>query len=140
MISLDELQALGVGSSRPERLLVATPCQYDGVDFPQSVPHVEIEAAQWLVEIGVRLLGVNVPSVDPLDSQTLDSHHALMNGGVHIVETLVPFRSSARSVRLCCRSAPHHWRRRITGAGAHEASPIVRPRATSGRKSSLRVC
>lgn len=87
-IRRDELRDLGVGAARPERLLVATPRQYDGEHFPESAPYVEVGAARWLAEIGVRLLGVNVPSVDPLDSRALEAHHALLDAGVLILENL----------------------------------------------------
>jgi arylformamidase len=88
-ITLAELEALGVADARPARLLIATPEQYDGVHFPTRIPHLDGEAADWLArEIGVRLVGVNVPSVDPLDSRDLPAHHALFRGGAMLVENL----------------------------------------------------
>ena len=42
----------------------------------------------WLADRGVRLIGVDLPSVDPLDSKTLDVHHALGRRGIIIVEGL----------------------------------------------------
>lgn len=37
---------------------------------------------------GVRLFGTDCPSVDPLDSKTLDAHHALYAWGISILEGL----------------------------------------------------
>ena len=42
----------------------------------------------WLADRGVRLIGVDLPSVDPLDSKSLDVHHALGRRGIVIVEGL----------------------------------------------------
>ena len=83
-----ELLALGIEHSPVERLLIATPCQYDGCRFPARIPHLEPEAAEMLVRLGVRLVGVNVPSVDPLDSKTLEAHRVLFGGGAVVLENL----------------------------------------------------
>ena len=37
---------------------------------------------------GLRLLGVDAPSVDERESKTLDVHHALFGGGASILENL----------------------------------------------------
>ncbi len=87
-ITAKELLALGIGAARPERLLVATPAQYDGIHFPVRVPHLEPEAAELLARLGVRLVGVNVPSLDPLDSKTMDAHKVLFRAGVSVLENL----------------------------------------------------
>ena len=47
----------------------------------------EVEYRQLRLE-RVVLVGVDVPSVDELDSKTLDNHHALGRAGVTIVEGL----------------------------------------------------
>lgn len=87
-VGVDELRELGVAALRPRRLLVATPSQYDGLAFPEAIPHLEPEAARFLAGLGVGLVGVNTPSVDPLDSRTLDAHHILFGAGAYILENL----------------------------------------------------
>lgn len=87
-ITLEELLALGVERVRPDRVLVATPSQYDGVHFPTAIPHLEPAAAELLADLGVRLVGVNVPSLDPLDSKTLEAHKVLFGAGVAVLENL----------------------------------------------------
>ena len=42
-----------------------------------------------LKERGVRLIGVDTPSVDPEDSKTMDAHLALNENGVMILENIV---------------------------------------------------
>jgi arylformamidase len=87
-ISEAELRALGVARLRPERLLIATPRQFDGLDFPDRVPHLEAAAAELLAGLGLRLVGVNVPSLDPLDSRAMTAHHLLFAAGAAVVENL----------------------------------------------------
>ncbi len=42
-----------------------------------------------LSEKGIRLIGVDVPSVDPLDDKELVAHHQLFKHGIHILENVV---------------------------------------------------
>lgn len=46
------------------------------------------DAAEWLGAIGVRLIGVDTPSVDPATSKDLPAHKAFLKHGVIIVENL----------------------------------------------------
>ena len=40
------------------------------------------------MRLGVRLVGVNGPSLDPLDSRSMDAHKILFAGGACILENL----------------------------------------------------
>ncbi len=82
------LEAVGVGAGVPPRLLLATGSPYDGVHFPASIPHLDPAALDWLLGLGVRLVGVDVPSIDPLNSPTLDAHHLLFAAGGGVLENL----------------------------------------------------
>jgi arylformamidase len=70
------------------RILFHTGGWPDMTRFPDSIPVMEPGLADWLADRGVRLIGVDLPSVDPLDSKTLDNHHALGRRGITIVEGL----------------------------------------------------
>jgi arylformamidase len=70
------------------RLLLKTGAWTDYNRFPDAVPVLTIEAVEQLGKGGVLLLGVDVPSVDELDSKDLPIHHALNNAGVRILESL----------------------------------------------------
>lgn len=50
--------------------------------------YVEPAAARRLAAAGVRLIGVDTPSVDPMTSKTMEAHKALLSGGVAILEGL----------------------------------------------------
>lgn len=83
---LSRLQGLDLAGA--PRVLFRTGGWPDTTRFPESVPVMEATLPAWLASRGVRLIGVDVPSVDPLDSKTLDNHHALGRGGIAIVEGL----------------------------------------------------
>jgi arylformamidase len=70
------------------RILFRTGGWPDTSRFPDRVPVMEPDLPDWLADRGVVLVGVDLPSVDPLDSKTLDIHHALGRRGIVIIEGL----------------------------------------------------
>lgn len=70
------------------RLLLKTGGWTDHSVFPVRVPVLTPDAPRYLASRGVRLLGVDVPSVDLIDSKDLALHHALAENGIHILESL----------------------------------------------------
>jgi len=77
-----------VDFARTPRVLVRTGAWTDPARFPDAVPTLTPDACAFLSSRGVVLIGVDVPSVDELDSKTLPIHHALAQGGIHILESL----------------------------------------------------
>ncbi|MFZ3589482.1 arylformamidase [Bacillus sp. DJP31] len=57
--------------------------------FPENITYIEMGVAENLSKRGVKLIGVDVPSVDPLDSKQLIAHHELAFHDIHILEGLV---------------------------------------------------
>ena len=71
-----------------ERLLLRTSRSIaDGV-FPDAWPVLSAACAAALAARGLRLLGVDAPSVDERDSKSLAVHHALFGGGAFVLENL----------------------------------------------------
>jgi arylformamidase len=70
------------------RLLLRTDAWNDPHVFPEQIPVVERDVPDWLGSQGIVLLGVDVPSVDVLDSQQLPNHHALARNRIAILESL----------------------------------------------------
>ena len=70
------------------RLLLRTGAWPDGTRFPERIPTLAPDVPAWLGAQGVRLLGLDIPSVDDIESQDLPIHHALAAAGVHILESL----------------------------------------------------
>jgi arylformamidase len=79
----------GLELASPRRLLFKSESVRDRKSFPERFTALSPELAGLLAELGVLLVGVDTPSVDPFDSKTLDAHHALARGGVAILEGLV---------------------------------------------------
>ena len=46
------------------------------------------DVPEWLRKRNVKLLGLDLPSVDAIDAKDLTNHHALATAGVAIVESL----------------------------------------------------
>lgn len=74
---------------KTERVLLKTAVPNNPEVFPQKVPLLAPDMADYLGSIGVRLLGVDVPSVDPTDSKDMEMHHALYRNGIHILENIM---------------------------------------------------
>jgi arylformamidase len=72
-----------------KRVLLKTGCWKDRTKFPEAISAIPPESIPFLHASGVRLIGVDMPSVDPLDSKQLPAHHALHQHGIHILEGLV---------------------------------------------------
>ena len=78
----------GVSIGRVERLLLRTGRSIAAGRFPEAWPAVTEEAARGLLGRGLRLLGVDAPSVDDRESKTLAVHHMLFAGGAYNLENL----------------------------------------------------
>lgn len=70
------------------RLLLRTGQTIAGGDFPDDWPALSADAARTLAAGGLRLLGVDCPSVDRRRSTDLAAHHALFDGGAQLLENL----------------------------------------------------
>lgn len=69
-----------------ERVLLRTNSWENREQFPERISYLRPDLGHFLGEKGIRLIGVDVPSVDPLDSKELEAHHQLHENGVHILE------------------------------------------------------
>jgi arylformamidase len=70
------------------RLLLRTDAWDNPHLFPKEIPVIDRDVPDWLGSQGVVLLGLDVPSVDELDSQELPNHHALARNQIAILESL----------------------------------------------------
>jgi arylformamidase len=71
-----------------ERLLLRTGRTIADGAFPAAWPVLAVEIATALAARGLRLLGVDAPSVDERENRTLDVHRALFGGGAFVLENL----------------------------------------------------
>jgi arylformamidase len=72
-----------------ERVLLATGTYPDPEHFNEDFASLSPELVEWLHRQGVRLVGVDTPSVDPFDSKDLPAHRTFLRRGMAILEGLV---------------------------------------------------
>jgi arylformamidase len=72
----------------PPRVLVRT-CATAPTRWSPAFAAFAPETITWLAALGVRLVGIDSPSVDPADSKTLDSHRQLLAHDLRVLENLV---------------------------------------------------
>ncbi|MDZ5713104.1 arylformamidase [Jeotgalibacillus haloalkalitolerans] len=58
-------------------------------EFPESIPVMNEAVPAYLKSRGINLIGVDLPSVDHLDSKPLPIHHALHQQDINILEGIV---------------------------------------------------
>jgi arylformamidase len=78
-----------LGPIRAPRLLLATGSLPDPRNFSEDFNSLSPELVDHAHEAGVVLLGIDTPSVDPHDDETLASHHALARHDMANLEGLV---------------------------------------------------
>jgi arylformamidase len=71
-----------------QRLLLRTDRTIAEGVFPAAWPVLSASTASLLVDAGVKLVGVDAPSVDERESKSLDVHRALFGGGAYVLENL----------------------------------------------------
>lgn len=86
-IGAEALDANALAAS--PRVLLRTAERADPERFRDGFPTLTLDAVDVLRRAGVRLVGVDAPSVDPVESKDLAIHHALGAAGIPNVENLV---------------------------------------------------
>ena len=86
-VSLAELERR-TGATAVERLLLRTGRTIADGRFPDDWPVLDEACVRALLGRGLRLLGVDAPSVDERESKSLPVHHTLFDGGGCILENL----------------------------------------------------
>ena len=87
-ISIADLEPCARDLTEAPRLLIKTGRWRDSAIFPIRIPVLAHAVPAWLRARGVILLGVDLPSVDAIDSKDLSNHHGLAEAGIAIVESL----------------------------------------------------
>lgn len=114
-----ELESIDFGGA--ERILLKTEKREDLTVFPSAFVTIEADLAPLLKERGVRLLGVDAPSVDAETSKALDAHHALYEYNVMILENIVLDEVTPGDYELIALPL------RIVGAEGSPVRAVIRP-------------
>jgi arylformamidase len=88
LITIEDLRPSAEQIAATSRLLVKTGRWSDSTVFPDKIPVIAADVPAWLQKSGVKLLGLDLPSVDEIDSKSLQNHHALARAGIAIVESI----------------------------------------------------
>ena len=88
LITTEDLKPHAEDIAATSRLLVKTGRWSDSTIFPNQIPVIAADVPGWLQKNGVKLIGVDLPSMDEIDSKSLQNHHALARAGIAIVESL----------------------------------------------------
>ena len=83
-----DFEASSASIAQTQRLLLKTGVWKDSRVFPDWIPVIAPDVAAWLQERRVKLLGLDLPSVDSIEAKTLVNHHALAAAQIVIVESL----------------------------------------------------
>jgi arylformamidase len=87
-IKVTDLEPFSALIEQAGRLLLKTGVWQDSKVFPDWIPVIAADVPEWLRERKVRLIGLDLPSVDAIEAKKLVNHHALAAAGVAIVESL----------------------------------------------------
>ena len=88
LITTEDLWSHSEEIAETSRLLIKTGRWSDPTVFPNQIPVIAADVPQWSQKNGVKLLGLDLPSVDEIDSKSLPNHHALARAGIAIIESL----------------------------------------------------
>lgn len=86
LIRIDHLRH--AAADLPERVLVRC-CRQASEQWDPGFTAYAPETVAWLAGLGVKLIGIDTPSVDPSDSKALHSHQQLRVHQMRVLENLV---------------------------------------------------
>jgi arylformamidase len=86
-IGVADLEEFSASLEQAPRLLLKTGVWKDSTVFPDWIPVIARDVPEWLRERKVKLLGLDLPSVDPIEAKKLTNHYALAAARIAIVES-----------------------------------------------------
>lgn len=122
IVSVTELKPHGIEAG--ERILFKTrnsPRCWDTDVFIEDFVYIPRDTAAYLVERGVRTVGIDYLSVAGYEQDTVETHRALLEGGVWIIEGLNLTEVPPGPCELLCLPM------RIAGAEGAPARALLRP-------------
>jgi len=89
-------------SEIPARVLFRCYSQAPQSSWDSNFPSVAASTIALLAQHGVKLIGIDSPSLDPQDSKTLDAHHCIKAHQMAILEGIVLDQVAAGDYELIC--------------------------------------
>jgi arylformamidase len=87
-IGIADLESFSASLEQAPRLLLKTGVWKDSKVFPEWIPVLARDVPEWLRERNVKSLGLDLPSVDPIEAKKLTNHYALAAARIAIIESL----------------------------------------------------
>lgn len=87
-IGVADLESFSTSFEQAPRLLLKMGVWKNSSVFPDWIPVIARDVPGWLRERKVKLLGLDLPSVDPIEAKKLTNHYALAAARIAIVESL----------------------------------------------------
>jgi len=107
---------------RAPRVLVATGSHpADATVIGDGFRGLEVELVHYLAGCGTVLVGIDTPSVDPMASEDLETHHALAAAGMTWIEGLLLDRAPAGLYQMVALPLP------MVGADGAPVRAVLRP-------------
>jgi len=72
-----------------ERVLLRSYKRFPQDRWDENFTAIAPETIDWLAARGVRLVGIDSPSIDPQESKTMDAHKAILRHDMRVLEGLV---------------------------------------------------
>lgn len=72
-----------------DRVLFRTYARFPHDEWDEGFTAIAPETIEWLAVQGVKLVGIDSPSIDPQNSKTMDAHKAVLKADMRILEGLV---------------------------------------------------
>ncbi len=123
-VSITPAELAGHGIRRGERILFKTrnsPRVWQSDDFVEDFVYIGREAARFLAGAGVRTVGVDYLSVGGFRDDSVETHQALLEAGVWVIEGLNLSAVEPGDYELVCLPL------RIVGGDGAPARAVLRP-------------
>ncbi len=87
-VEIQDLEPAGIGSGDRVLLRTANETLWQKPQFDENYYGLSGEAARWLADRGVVLVGIDYLSIDGFHAEAQPAHHALLGKGVVVIEAL----------------------------------------------------
>jgi arylformamidase len=85
-ITAEQLEAAGIPAGTTRLLLRTENSERSHAEFDRAFVAIDVDAARWLLAHGVRLVGIDGPSIEPFGSPGHRVHRTLLPAGVILLE------------------------------------------------------
>ena len=119
-ITMQDLEASGIDGEERVLLKTTNSARWNERQFYQDYAHLAESGARYLVDRGVRLVGIDYLSIEQFKKPGAPAHRALLSAGVIIIEGLNLSSVAAGTYEMYCLPLP------VTGADGAPARVVLK--------------